>query len=112
MVANGTMDKMEKSLARSAQDEMHAMVMPSYMKVFGMLSRQQEEDCLDKYPEFASLLFDLLGSSACRELRSKALETIAFICGSQMLAQRRATLKLILDQNETRNLFNENILKR
>ena len=48
----------------------------------GMLSRQQEEDCLDKYPEFASLLFDLLGSSASRELRSKALETIAFICGS------------------------------
>ena len=32
--------------------------------------------------------------------------------GSEMLAQRRATLKLILDQNETRNLFNENILKR
>ena len=32
--------------------------------------------------------------------------------GSEMIAQRRATLKLILDQNETRNLFNENILKR
>ena len=47
-----------------------------------MLSRQQEEDCLDKYPEFASLLFDLLEPSASRELRSKALETIAYICGS------------------------------
>lgn len=35
MVENGTMNKMEKSLAKSAQDEMHAMVMPSYMKVFG-----------------------------------------------------------------------------
>ena len=32
--------------------------------------------------------------------------------GSEILAQRRATLKLILDQNETKNLFNENILKR
>ena len=32
--------------------------------------------------------------------------------GSEMLAQRKATLRLILDQNETRNLFNENILKR
>ena len=37
MVENGTMDKMEKSLARSAQDEMHAMVMPSFMKVFGKI---------------------------------------------------------------------------
>ena len=37
MVENGTMDKMEKSLTRSVQDEMHAMVMPSYMKVFGKI---------------------------------------------------------------------------
>ena len=47
-----------------------------------MLSRQQEGDCLDEYPEFASLLFELLEPSASRELRSKALETIAYICSS------------------------------
>lgn len=44
MVANGTMDKMEKSLARSAQDEMHAMVMPSYMKVFGEIINEVKHD--------------------------------------------------------------------
>ena len=37
---------------------------------------------MDKYPEFASLLLDLLQPSTSRELRGKALETIAYICGS------------------------------
>ena len=31
---------------------------------------------------------------------------------SEILAQKRASLKLILDQNEARNMFNENIMKR
>ena len=31
---------------------------------------------------------------------------------AEILAQKRATLRIILEQNEARNVFNENVLRR
>merc|ERR1719295_234077 len=76
---HGVLTKLDAMINTVSASPFASMLLPGFIKFFGRVAQRNPSDFTDAYPNFTSILFNLLGGEGDEDLRTLALETVGFV---------------------------------